>query len=214
MPAAGKASLQQPAGYVASTQPLTETQIPKSQWGKYALAWSILQFVISLVIEIYIAVTLRSLLATIDSNWGSNSKITIGGTDYDKNKVLSDGQILTVYHGLFIAAQLFQIFLISDALMQLSLIQLVTTTAFNFASWGDALVQLVQAKSILSPELAAYLKIPNAHPSLAGEIAQVVVFLFFCIGWIYLTYKLYFVFGWTTYKEMGADVQFRSKRRL
>ena len=95
--------------------------------------------------------------------------------------------------------------------MQLSLIQLMTTAAFNFASWGYAIVQHSQA-SKLSPlfQSFSFLKSTNTHPTSGAEIALIVVFLGFCVGWVFISYKLYFVFGWTSYKEMGADLGLRS----
>jgi hypothetical protein len=93
--------------------------------------------------------------------------------------------------------------------MQLSLIQLVTTTAFNWASWGYAIVQFGQASSWLPPSIVAATNIVP-HPTRGAELAQIFIFLVFCLGWVFLTWKLYYVFGWTTYKEMGADVQFRN----
>jgi hypothetical protein len=135
--------------------------------------------------------------------------LKISSKEFDAN-----ANVILVYHILFITAQLFQLVLISDALKQLSLIQLVTTTIFNFAIWGYTLVQLVQADKLVLSPLQASLKLANTHPTFIPEVFQIIVVLAFCIGWIFITYKLYFVFGWTTYKEMGADVSFRSKQLL
>lgn len=94
--------------------------------------------------------------------------------------------------------------------MQLSLIQLVTTTAFNWATWGYALVQYSQASTFLTAPFSSELPTTiGVHPAKGGEIALIVIFLGFCLGWMFFTWKLYFVFGWSTYKEMGADLQFR-----
>jgi hypothetical protein len=49
------------------------------------------------------------------------------------------------------------------------------------------------------------------HPTKTAELLLIVVLFLFCCGSVDFTYKLYFVFGWTTYKEMGADVEVRSK---
>ena len=42
------------------------------------------------------------------------------------------------------------------------------------------------------------------------EQVLIAVLLAFCVGWLFITFKLYYVFGWTTYKEMGADVEVRN----
>lgn len=93
--------------------------------------------------------------------------------------------------------------------MQLSLIQLMTTTAFNFASWGYAIVQYNQAGK-LAPTFLFFFPNMDTHPTAGAEVALIVIFFGFCAGWVFLSYKLYFVFGWTSYKEMGADLGLRS----
>jgi hypothetical protein len=200
-----------------SKKQASSSYIPKNIWAKYALYWSILQLVISCIFEIYIAVTHRKYVSdvSIAISAGSSGNFSLDGGLTSWISVQKNGEAITIYHALFMTAQFFQLVLLADALMQLSLIQLVTTTAFNWASWGYAIVQYSQASSWLSPNgTDGYTdKIPKGlsqHPTQGAEIALIVIFLIFCIGWIYLTYNLYFVFGWTTYKEMGADVQFRN----
>ncbi|KAJ3252969.1 hypothetical protein HK103_001068 [Boothiomyces macroporosus] len=107
-------------------------------------------------------------------------------------------------------------------LFQLSLIQLVTTTAFNWATFGYGIIQTRQASTWASdsynitkayPDMVYKLnssllkEIDGGYPYGGASIALIVVLLFFCIAWIFLTWKLYYVFGWTTYKELGADVR-------
>lgn len=93
--------------------------------------------------------------------------------------------------------------------MQLSLIQLVSTTVLNWAIFGYSIIQMFQAGTWI-PE-ATLKSISNPHPTFKAEIGLITILFCFCLGWVYLTYKLYFVFGWTTYKEMGADVEVKSK---
>jgi hypothetical protein len=90
--------------------------------------------------------------------------------------------------------------------MQLSLIQLVTSNVFNWAIWVYSVIQLFQASGNWIPA-----SVTTIHPARNAEIALILILLGLCIGWLYLTSKLYYVFGWTTYKEMGADVEVRSK---
>ena len=96
--------------------------------------------------------------------------------------------------------------------MQLSLIQLMTSTAFNIASWGYAIVQLGQASNWLPSSISSTLPDFTRQPTQGAEVALIIVYLGFCIGWVFLAYKLYYVFGWTSYKEMGADLGLRSKK--
>jgi hypothetical protein len=94
--------------------------------------------------------------------------------------------------------------------MQLSLIQLVTTTIFNWAIWGYSIIQMVQAKSWIPKAEAERLTV-NIHPTGTPEWILIIILLSFCLGWVFFTYKLYFVFGWSMYKEMGADADLKSK---
>jgi len=181
--------------------------IPKDQWARYALGWSIAQLIISVAIEIYIALKHRQHVSDVSAAIDPNTN--------GLSVVIKNGEAITIYHALFIAAQFFQLVLLWDALYQLSLIQLVTTTIFNWASWFYALVQYSQAANWLTPSGSTSYQdlLPSSiqsHPTNMAEIVLIVIFLAFCLGWVYLTYKLYFVFGWTTYKQMGADVQFRN----
>jgi len=33
----------------------------------------------------------------------------------------------------------------------------------------------------------------------------------FCLGWIIITLRLYKIFGWNVFKQLGADIGVRSK---
>lgn len=87
----------------------------------------------------------------------------------------------------------------------------MTTTAFNWAIWVYAIVQYAQAANWITSPTSSLIDIAtNIHPTRAAEIALIAIGFLFCVGWLFLTWKLYFVFGWTTYKEMGADVNVRN----
>jgi hypothetical protein len=178
--------------------------IPKDKWAKFALGFSLLQFVIATCLELYITI---------------KSKDAIDGFRFndlvEKDRMIrQNGTAITAYHALFIAAQLFQLILIGDALMQLSLVQLLATTLFNWAMWGYSIIQSLQASRWWTVDLkqATFWNslIPDTHPTQSMEYVLIGVLLLFCLTWIFLTWKLYYVFGWTTYKEMGADVETRS----
>ncbi|KAJ3273621.1 hypothetical protein HDV01_004230 [Terramyces sp. JEL0728] len=210
--------------------------IPQNRWAKLALLVSFVQFVVVSAIELYIMVGYRGFLdnlfgnySTIPATTATPDNITLYPRDqqfnYTVHKDYMNGAAITVYHGLLIGAQLFQLILIADALFQLSLIQLVTTTIFNWATFGYGIIQTRQASTWASdsynitkafPDFVHKLnasllnEIDGAYPYGGASIALIVVLLLFCIGWVFLTWKLYYVFGWTTYKELGADVRVKS----
>ncbi|KAJ3320447.1 hypothetical protein HDV06_005270 [Boothiomyces sp. JEL0866] len=208
--------------------------IPQNRWAKLALLISFVQFVIVSAIELYIMIGFRGFLDDLFGNYSSilakpNSTIPSVQMEYNFNSTVHQdymsGAAITVYHGLLIGAQLFQLILIADALFQLSLIQLVTTTAFNWATFGYGIIQTRQAATWASDSFNITTAYPNyvyklnasllkqidgGYPYGGASIALIVVLLLFCIGWVFLTWKLYYVFGWTTYKEMGADVRVKN----
>jgi len=54
-------------------------------------------------------------------------------------------------------------------------------------------------------------KIVDLHPSKNIEISIIVLMFLFCVGWIVVTLRLYKVFGWNVFKQLGADIGVRSK---
>jgi hypothetical protein len=190
----------------------THGWIPKNKWAKFALMISILQFVVAASIEMIITIQSRSFI----------EGFPFSASDIDK-RAKGQGQAITAYHAMFLAAQLFQLVLIADSLMQLSLVQLVATTIFNWAMWGYSIIQSLQSSSWLNSDLfkkttfynnPKVAPIPTSFPTQPIEYALIGILLCFCLGWIFLTWKLYYVFGWTTYKEMGADVEVRSNHMI
>jgi len=49
------------------------------------------------------------------------------------------------------------------------------------------------------------------HQSKAVEIVIIVLMCLFCIGWVVITLRLYKVFGWNVFKQLGADIGVKSK---
>ncbi|KAJ3273620.1 hypothetical protein HDV01_004229 [Terramyces sp. JEL0728] len=181
-------------------KPKPKGWIPDNKWSRYLLQLSFLQAIIISAFELFIAIQYRQFL---DSNL-----YAYRDTDQIPN-VYKNGAALTVYHGLFIVAQLFQLLLTADALKETSLIQLVTTFAFNFALFVYSIMQSVQAQSWAN-SVASILPGINAHPTAAPEVILIVLFLISLLGSGYLTWKLYYVFGWTIYKELGCDLVVRN----
>ncbi|KAJ3252968.1 hypothetical protein HK103_001067 [Boothiomyces macroporosus] len=67
----------------------------------------------------------------------------------------------------------------------------------------------VQAQSWAN-SVASILPGVNAHPTSAPEVILIVLFFISLLGSGYLTFKLYYVFGWTIYKELGCDLVVRN----
>jgi hypothetical protein len=179
--------------------------IPKDKWAKFALFFSLLQCILATGLELYITIKSKESIDSFKFNTALESD----------RMILDSGNAITAYHALFIAAQLFQLILIGDALMQLSLVQLLATTVFNWAMWGYSIIQSLQANKWWTVDLqkASFrgsIPLAGNQPTQSLEFVLIGVLLLFCLTWIFLSWKLYYVFGWTTYKEMGADVETKS----
>jgi hypothetical protein len=129
--------------------------------------------------------------------------------------IVPNARALIVYQALFMCAQAFQLFLTTDAIFSLSVIQMLATTAFNAALFVYSIVQYSQASNILTAADMVILKLSipgiEVHPTKLLELIIIGLMAVFMMGWVFLTFKLYKIFGWTIYKEMGADVSVMSK---
>ena len=138
-------------------------------------------------------------LLTID--WKS-SETAINNTCY----------MLLVYYVLVVFGLLFQFIMAYDAILRKSMLQYATAVVFNWALATYTIVQSSQASDILSK-----LSLSNApdnltvHPTKTIELAITITMFCFCPCLTFLGYKLYKVFGWSLYKELGADVEVKSQ---
>lgn len=131
-----------------------------------------------------------------------------------QNAFLLNSQALSVYHGIFIVAQLFQFALLYDAVVNSSMMQLLATLAFNVLSWIYTIMQYLQAVGLANLLQRDRLTIPPGlvvHPTTALEIILIVVMAGFCLGWLFVTKRLHSLFGWRIFRELGADVGLKSQ---
>jgi hypothetical protein len=194
---------------VTSSRPNSEYQekqssvsrfIPKDKWYKFTIAWSFFQFLVIGILEGCI-VKIHTAYVQDLSSLPSGSSNSVG-----------NAKALIVYQIIFILAQCFQLYLCIDAITSLSIIQIVATAAFNWAIFGYSIMQFNQAKNVTSgidlpPGLVA-------HPTATIEIVVIGFMSIFAVVWAYLAYKLYNLFGWKLYKEMGADVSIMKSLKL
>ncbi|KAI8912710.1 hypothetical protein EDD86DRAFT_269239 [Gorgonomyces haynaldii] len=178
--------------------------IPKEFWAKVALCWSFAQLCLSCGVEIAISYGFydyMSKLQTLNPLFESTPSL---------NLVFRSADAIKIYHFIFMAAQVFQFVLLYDAVLNLSLIQLVATTAFNFAFMVYSVIQLNQAANLVGGN-GLITRGLALHPTANLEYGQIAIMIIFCTGWLFIAYRLYKVFGWTIFKEMGADVSMRNK---
>ncbi|KAK3840567.1 MAG: hypothetical protein JOS17DRAFT_770068 [Linnemannia elongata] len=135
--------------------------------------------------------------------------------------------VLSVYHVLFIVAQIFQLILLCDAMFNKNTIQIIALVAFNAAMVAYAGVQVKQASDILVKTegtntlanmiLNIFAVNPSAtpyHASKPYEIAVLALMVIFASAFAFIAYKLYKEFGWSIYKKIGADLAMRDMYKI
>ncbi|KAF9186540.1 hypothetical protein BGZ51_001945 [Haplosporangium sp. Z 767] len=200
-----------------------------STWSRYSLVWSGIQAVTIVALE---SVIFR--LHMIESH---NIQVAIPAASVilqpkknlvgpGEKEVIQTARVLSVYHILFIVAQVFQLILLCDAMFNKNTIQIIAIVLFNCAMVAYAGVQVKQASDILVRTPGDSL--PNAilnlfelpsnptpyHASLPYEIAVVSLMVIFATGFAYIAYKLYKEFGWSIYKKIGADLAMRDMYKV
>ncbi|KAJ1564388.1 hypothetical protein HK405_014995, partial [Cladochytrium tenue] len=184
--------------------------IPANPWARLALVWSLCQFVVLEVIEaivLYQHMQEFNQLKTLGQKYS-----TVDGFD----DVVGNDRAITVYIGLFMAAQFFQLYLSFDAITTSSVIQLIATTVFDLAITVYSVIEYVQSARVTSTDflgttISTILDGQGfvRHRSAVVEVVAIVASVAFFAGWLFLSAKLYNVFGWSIFKNMGADVNVR-----
>ncbi|KAJ1568266.1 hypothetical protein HK405_003085 [Cladochytrium tenue] len=220
---------------------------PQHPWARFALLWSLIQFIVLVAIESVVLVEhltefnkLKSVNATLFSNLTSdtfmeNLPVAVYPVYIQDaiTQLLRSSESITVYEGLFVFAQLFQLGLAFDAIISASRIQLFATTVFNLCCLVYSYFQFRQADQLtdfanlgstgldLSSDTtyAIQLVISKAlsnggyvnNASNIVEIVAIVASAVFFLGWCVLSQRLYGLFGWSIFKNLGADKNVRSQ---
>ncbi|KAI8612973.1 hypothetical protein BC830DRAFT_1170627 [Chytriomyces sp. MP71] len=205
----GSMGKQEPRGLVATLQSL-------DPWAKAALLWSVAQLVVLLIAEgLVMKAHFAEYSDLLQINATNPTDLMVQGSS---SSVLPNAQALSIYEGLLIAAEVFQTYLAFDAIMTSSKIQLLASVAFNLACFGYSIAQYIQAANLISISNVGDVNYANflvrgftIHRSGPYEIAVSVLSAIFLFGWAAFSYKLYNLFGWSVFKELGADVEVRKR---
>ncbi|KAI9319561.1 hypothetical protein DFJ73DRAFT_803436 [Zopfochytrium polystomum] len=185
--------------------------IPKNPWARLALLWSLFQCIALIALEAIV------LVQHIDE-YNDLVKVQKAYDPPGIESIVGNDRAITVYLGLFMTAQLFQLYLSFDAIVNSSVMQLIATTIFNLATLGYSIIAYTQSARITSTDylgdyISTILDINNIarHRSKIAEIVVILFSLVFFAGWTFLAAKLYYIFGWSIFKNLGADVQLRQR---
>ncbi|TPX32408.1 hypothetical protein SmJEL517_g04443 [Synchytrium microbalum] len=178
--------------------------------GQFTLGWSATQMFLIIILEAIVLVIHGN-----EVNYVYN--ISYFQAPQVLNSIIPNENAVTLYHAIYLAAQIFQFLLALDAVISSSTIQLICTTVFNWVLTIYAVVQYWQSRTLASQaqsELAQSGVKATLHWSMVEEFVIIGLMIVFALGWIYLTIKLHRQFGWSIFKELGADVSTRGQLRM
>ncbi|KAG0380142.1 hypothetical protein BGX24_009968 [Mortierella sp. AD032] len=202
-----------------------------STWSRYSLAWSSIQAVVIVALE---AVILRlhlietaNIKAAFDPASFALNQLTSNSTGPKEQEIEQTTSVLSVYHIIFIIAQIFQLVLLCDAMLNKNTIQIMAIVAFNAAMVAYAGVQVKQGYDVLvrtegeftlsNTILDIFGRPGNPTPYHASknyEFAVLALMVIFASGFAVIAYKLYKEFGWSIYKKIGADLAMRDMYKV
>jgi len=190
--------------------------IPEGKWSRMTLLWSFIQFVVMGIIECIIIYRNTKNKKYYNESLGQLSVQSIDLKNYSA---------LIVYQALFIVAMVYQLYLTVDTLLKFSTIDLIALSIFNTMCLGYSITQYMQSNNIISKLDGAVDEAKLQGASLTDsknlkysttnfEKINIGVMFVFTIGWWYITFRLYKVFGWNVFKQIGADVRLKQRLKL
>ncbi|KAJ3383243.1 hypothetical protein HDU84_003760 [Entophlyctis sp. JEL0112] len=191
-----------------------------NKWAKAAMLLAIVQLIVLLTCE---SLVMEAHLAELDALMAINSTnpgwlLLVNETS---NSIIPFAEADTIYEGIFIAAQIFMVYLAFDAIISSSKIQLIATTVFSLAMFGYSCEQYVQSANLITSSAIGathygFLQTYGFqfHRTAPYEIAVIAAGLLFFLVWCFVAFKLYDLFAWNVFKELGADVEVRKRLTL
>ncbi|KAJ3205306.1 hypothetical protein HDU82_005300, partial [Entophlyctis luteolus] len=191
-----------------------------NKWAKAAMLLAIVQLIVLLTCE---SLVMEAHLAELDALMAINSTnpgwlLLVNETS---NSIIPFAEADTIYEGIFIAAQIFMVYLAFDAIISSSKIQLIATTVFSLAMFGYSCEQYVQSANLITSSAIGathygFLQTYGFqfHRTAPYEIAVIAAGLLFFLVWCFVAFKLYDLFAWNVFKELGADVEVRNTNSM
>ncbi|KAI3643242.1 hypothetical protein MP228_012797 [Amoeboaphelidium protococcarum] len=165
--------------------------VPASFYGKLTLIIVLLQAIIVIVLESYVA----SVFLPNQSQFENTPAVGI-----------------PVYLMIFLFSQVFQVVLCFDAVLHQNTIQIIAFVIFDALVFAYSLFQYFQLKDALA---FASVSTVVGEDKFSGVLIAISVVLGVClIAFAYLAFKLYLEFGWKIYKKIGADPRMKKMYRL
>jgi len=182
----------------------------KWNWRKIAIGWAALQVVVITALEIKVALDNIKQVKYIHRYYMSLADTIVLSQ-------LSVADSLSVYHMIFTVAQFFQFYLVCDTVIKSSTLQLLPGTLFSYGIAIYSIVQYIQAKAGIQIDYVKNIEDEkkNEHLHTANiEIIIIILMGIFCFGWTIITLRLYKIFGWNVFKQLGADIGVKNRLKL
>jgi len=183
----------------------------KWNWRKIAVFWTLLEAVVISALEIYIGYKYRFQCETI------YNFVQINGTPEEKVK-FSTIDPLIVYYVIFVVALYYQYYLMCDTITKASTFQLIAVAAFGFILAIYSVIQYTQGGNY-----AFFHDYKLTHPSNNNDDIErpenfektiIGLSFLFSFGLIIISLRLYKVFGWNVFKQLGADIDVKNRLKL
>ncbi|KAJ3127600.1 hypothetical protein HK100_009678, partial [Physocladia obscura] len=200
---------------MGKNQSVYSTVMGLNLWAKASIVLSLVQFVVIVVAEILVLIKHLAELNDLNAIYVIHPDwlLLVNEATFT---IIPFAEAITIYEGLFIAAQIFLLILSIDAILSSSKIQLVVTTIFNLAVVGYSVEQYIQSGSLIDQVGSTHYGFLQSygfqfHRTAPYEIVVISLGIVFFLLWTFVATKLYNLFGWNVFKELGADVEVRKR---
>ncbi|KAJ1732168.1 hypothetical protein LPJ61_002172 [Coemansia biformis] len=174
--------------------------IPKSIWARLFIAVALLEVFAIICIESYVIKRTANIYKYgTESQWGF-------GMQNESSKISITQQSFIVYDAMFIVAQLFLLMLCWEAVAHKNTIQIIAATLFNVMCLAYALIQYTTFYIRPSASAGIFQKDNDMR---VLSITTMVVYSLCSVAFALLSWELYQMFGWKTYKKLGANLKLR-----
>ncbi|KAJ2613861.1 hypothetical protein H4S08_001983 [Coemansia sp. RSA 1365] len=174
--------------------------IPKSIWARLFIFVALLEVFAIICIEGYVIKRTVDIYKNgTESQWGF-------GLQNDSNKMTITQESFIVYDVIFIVAQLFLVMLCWEAVAHKNTIQIIAATLFNVMCLVYSLIQYTTFYIRPSTSAGIFQKDNDMRILL---ITTMVVYSLCSVAFAMLSWELYQMFGWQTYKKLGANLSLR-----
>ncbi|KAJ2724287.1 hypothetical protein GGI07_002060 [Coemansia sp. Benny D115] len=174
--------------------------IPKSIWARLFISVALLEVFAIVCIQSYVIKRTVDIYKNgAESQWGF-------GVQTGSSKMTITQESFIVYDVIFMVAQLFLLMLCWEAVAHKNTIQIITATLFNVMCLVYSLIQYTTFYIRPSTSAGIFQKDNDMR---VLQITTMVVYSLCSVAFGMLTWELYQLFGWKTYKKLGANLALR-----